>query len=65
MDRCTLYFICYIFTACECDAIGSVSASCDKESGNCTCKNSFAGKQCNQCQDGFYAYPSCACKYQL
>lgn len=32
--------------------------SCNSE-GQCLCTNNFDGKNCNQCKEGFYNYPSC------
>lgn len=51
----------FLFTACQCNDLGSVSGACDQASGNCTCKGNFGGKHCDQCQDGYYDYPSCSC----
>lgn len=48
-----------LFLDCECNSVGSVSQVCDKESGNCTCKSKYSGRTCNQCEAGYYEYPTC------
>lgn len=48
---------------CECNSVGSVSQVCDKESGHCTCKSKYSGRTCNQCEAGYYNYPTCKRKY--
>ncbi|XP_042143819.1 laminin subunit alpha-like, partial [Ixodes scapularis] len=45
--------------ACDCHPSASLGASCDAESGQCTCRNSYGGRQCLHCQVGFYDYPTC------
>lgn len=47
-----------MLVACGCDFTGSIGRSCNEE-GTCTCKNSFDGKTCNVCKEGFYNYPLC------
>lgn len=45
---------------CDCDAVGSLSNSCDKQSGQCECREKgIYGRQCNQCQPGFWGFPEC------
>ncbi|KYO43601.1 usherin isoform J [Alligator mississippiensis] len=41
---------------CECYAAGTKNNSllCDKIGGQCNCKRHVSGRQCNQCQEGFY-----------
>lgn len=62
-----LYYVTEIFisificAACNCDAVGSDSFSCDQETGNCTCKVMYASARCDQCQDGYFDYPNCQC----
>uniref|UniRef100_A0A915C6Q9 Laminin subunit beta-1 n=2 Tax=Parascaris TaxID=6254 RepID=A0A915C6Q9_PARUN len=47
-------------TACECDSVGSLSNICDKQSGQCLCRErGITGRQCNQCQPGFWSFPDC------
>nr|XP_056708935.1 usherin [Euleptes europaea] len=41
---------------CECDMAGTITAShlCNKIGGQCNCKRHVSGRQCNQCQEGFF-----------
>ncbi|KAM9466939.1 usherin [Clarias gariepinus] len=41
---------------CECNNSGTVNGSleCDQIGGQCKCKRRVSGRQCNQCQQGFY-----------
>uniref|UniRef100_A0AAY4ADY9 Usher syndrome type IIa protein homolog n=1 Tax=Denticeps clupeoides TaxID=299321 RepID=A0AAY4ADY9_9TELE len=41
---------------CACYAAGTVNGSleCDEIGGQCKCKRHVSGRQCNQCQHGFY-----------
>ncbi len=52
------------FLACECNPIGSQNNACDRETGQCQCQRNYGSRQCEECNDGFYNYPSCSSKYQ-
>ncbi|XP_039386307.1 usherin [Mauremys reevesii] len=41
---------------CDCYTAGTKNNSllCDKIGGQCNCKRHVSGRQCNQCQEGFY-----------
>ncbi|XP_055581897.1 usherin [Falco cherrug] len=41
---------------CDCYATGTENKSllCDNIGGQCNCKRHVSGRQCNQCQEGFY-----------
>ncbi|XP_074120778.1 usherin [Sminthopsis crassicaudata] len=41
---------------CDCYKVGTKNGSllCDQIGGQCNCKRHVSGRQCNQCQDGFY-----------
>ncbi|XP_069911419.1 usherin isoform X2 [Oryctolagus cuniculus] len=41
---------------CDCDKVGTRNSSllCDQIGGQCNCKRHVSGRQCNQCQNGFY-----------
>ncbi|CAI4221000.1 unnamed protein product [Auanema sp. JU1783] len=45
---------------CACDSVGSLNNRCDKQSGQCLCREKgIYGRQCNQCQPGFWSFPDC------
>uniref|UniRef100_A0A914C176 Laminin subunit beta-1 n=1 Tax=Acrobeloides nanus TaxID=290746 RepID=A0A914C176_9BILA len=47
-------------TSCDCDSVGALSNACDKQSGQCECRDrGITGRQCNQCQPGFWSFPDC------
>ncbi|XP_002760562.4 usherin [Callithrix jacchus] len=43
--------------SCDCDKVGTRNGSilCDQIGGQCNCKRHVSGRQCNQCQNGFYS----------
>ncbi|KAM6217822.1 usherin isoform 2-T2 [Rhynchocyon petersi] len=43
-------------TPCNCEKFGTRNSTlvCNKVGGQCNCKRHVSGRQCNQCQDGFY-----------
>ena len=55
------------FTDCKCNERGSVSKSCDNNTGRCTCKPNIVGAKCDQCDEGYYgwSWPDCERKYLL
>ena len=56
--KCAKYPNCH---NCECLTSYTVDASnvCDKENGTCPCTEGYSGKQCNDCEVGFFGYPNC------
>ena len=48
-----------MYLACECNAIGINSETCDAETGQCDCKTNYGQRQCDQCSDGYYSFPTC------
>ncbi|KAG6801748.1 laminin subunit beta-1 isoform X1 [Apis mellifera caucasica] len=46
---------------CECDAVGSVSDSCNPYDGTCECRPGFGGRRCNECQTNFWGNPNVEC----
>uniref|UniRef100_A0AC35F6W6 Laminin subunit beta-1 n=1 Tax=Panagrolaimus sp. PS1159 TaxID=55785 RepID=A0AC35F6W6_9BILA len=45
---------------CDCDSVGSLSNNCNKQSGQCECRDrGITGRQCNECQPGFWSFPDC------
>ena len=39
---------------------GSEDNHCDKDTGECTCKNdNIGGATCNECNDGYWDFPNC------
>lgn len=43
-----------LFTDCECDMNGAKNSSCNPIGGQCYCKIGVMGRQCNQCQLGYF-----------
>lgn len=39
-----------MFTACDCDPVGSEHLACD-ENGNCVCKENVDGRRCDRCME--------------
>ena len=54
----TLNFIFLSHSECNCNAGGSVNASCD-DKGKCSCHSNVDGLKCDHCVDGLYGFPSC------
>ena len=55
-------FIIYLFSACECNAEGSVSTACTD--GKCECKPNITGDKCDEVEPGYYDFPDpkdCEC----
>ncbi|XP_063394216.1 laminin subunit alpha [Cydia fagiglandana] len=46
---------------CNCNPLGVVDGNleCDKQSGNCQCKENVVGRVCDRCVPGHYAFPDC------
>ncbi|XP_009995324.1 PREDICTED: laminin subunit beta-2 [Chaetura pelagica] len=44
---------------CACSPEGSVSQLCDIVSGQCRCQPGAVGRQCDQCQPGYWGFPAC------
>lgn len=44
---------------CQCDRIGAIGQSCHNITGQCECREGFAGQKCDQCAPGYYNYPQC------
>ena len=45
---------------CHCDELGTEPDTyCDRQTGQCQCKDGFGGINCDQCAVGFYGYPDC------
>ncbi|XP_055747285.1 laminin subunit alpha-5-like [Salvelinus fontinalis] len=45
-------------TRCNCSPCGT--ASCDRHTGQCQCKQGVTGPDCDRCQDGAFGYDSCS-----
>ncbi|XP_041451135.1 laminin subunit alpha-1 isoform X1 [Drosophila obscura] len=39
---------------CHCSSVGSVSAACDKRSGQCACLANVTGRRCDKCRAGHW-----------
>ena len=51
-----------LFSACECNPIGSVATKCDLDSGQCSCRSNYGSRDCSACADGYFGYPNCECE---
>ena len=49
----------YVFSACGCNAEGSISYECNKN-GQCQCKANIGGSKCDHCVDNTFGFPNCA-----
>ncbi|EYC06964.1 hypothetical protein Y032_0073g800 [Ancylostoma ceylanicum] len=64
-DKCVSYAFGYDpligCQKCGCHPQGSEGASlqCDPNSGQCLCRESVGGRQCDRCLPGFYGFPHC------
>ena len=38
---------------------GSTTDLCDKDSGQCFCKEMFSGRRCDNCIFGYVGFPDC------
>lgn len=56
-NRYLIYFI--HFVVCKCDPRGTVEEICDKNNGQCLCKEGFGGDKCDKCIPGYKDYPDC------
>lgn len=52
-----------VVTACDCNSIGSRNSICDQKTGQCSCQSNFGNQSCDQCNHGYYGFPSCSCNY--
>ncbi|XP_052767673.1 usherin-like isoform X2 [Mya arenaria] len=43
---------------CNCNPFGSTNQFCEPETGQCQCKQHVTSRQCNECEDGYYAFES-------
>ena len=57
--------IMYLILVCGCDEDGSVGLICEKETGQCPCKDNVTGRQCRVCEEGYKEFPDCVGKYIL
>lgn len=47
-----------MFLACECNSIGALDNFCEA-TGQCRCRPNTYGRQCDQCQPGYWNFPNC------
>lgn len=49
-----------VHSECKCHPLGSETAQCDRETGQCECREGAEGRHCDQCARGFAGvFPSC------
>ena len=46
-----------VCTACDCNPVGAVNASCTLPDGQCHCRENITNTRCNAPANGFYARP--------
>ena len=46
-------------SACNCHNIGSYDPFCRETDGQCNCAENAYGRQCNECQPGYFNFPNC------
>lgn len=44
---------------CDCNQIGALDNECDLITGQCKCQANTYGRECDQCQPGFWNFTSC------
>ncbi|XP_074640335.1 laminin subunit alpha-like [Tubulanus polymorphus] len=44
---------------CQIDGVRGGNTSCNIHTGQCNCRESVSGRQCDRCTPGYYAYPHC------
>ncbi|KFP23247.1 Laminin subunit alpha-3, partial [Egretta garzetta] len=44
---------------CNCHSAGATSPTCSPLGGQCICRPHVIGRQCSQCQTGYYGFPFC------
>ncbi|XP_010131481.1 PREDICTED: laminin subunit alpha-3, partial [Buceros rhinoceros silvestris] len=44
---------------CNCHSAGAMSPACSPLGGQCICRPNVIGRQCSQCQTGYYGFPFC------
>ncbi|XP_028396319.1 LOW QUALITY PROTEIN: usherin-like [Dendronephthya gigantea] len=47
---------------CLCNMSGSTSRLCDKTNGQCPCRNTVTGRQCERCKLGFHTLTTSGCQ---
>ena len=60
MFQCVTIISCIsCISACNCNEIGSGNNYCDQTSGKCDCRQMVFGRQCDECERGFWGFPNC------
>lgn len=49
----------FFYVACDCNSIGATDNDCDLVTGQCKCHPNTYGRECDQCQPGFWNFPNC------
>ena len=53
------YLIIINYAACDCNSIGAKDNNCDLITGQCNCHPNTYGRECDQCQPGYWNFPNC------
>lgn len=65
-----MLFLCFSVrspTECHCNPLGSIAQNCNKQNGQCFCRENVSGRTCDRCSEGFWnlesrnGCQSCAC----
>ncbi|XP_062845266.1 laminin subunit gamma-3 [Trichomycterus rosablanca] len=48
--------------SCNCNPVGSTSATCNPVTGQCVCRTGVDGQQCGSCRMGFFGFSSRGCR---
>ena len=46
-------------SACNCHPIGALDSFCEVQTGQCNCQENAYGRQCDECQPGYWNFPNC------
>lgn len=62
-----MLFFCCCCSECHCNPLGAIKQTCNKQNGQCVCRENVTGRTCDKCSEGFWnlesanGCQSCAC----